>query len=310
MSDLATEENIKECLHDLYIEPRRSLFEWSEITGQTPQVRLAYPGEHLASIITGVEGAGTAARGDDLSDGTEVKSCSRADQLSECNNCGGKVLVWQEECSECGSEDINIKTDSHWIISITSRKELNLYLDRVPRVILMMFDRESHDTDEIRLRAWTVDPNQWYYRAFLTDYFENNYQVKSNPAPCNLHPEKYDFYMMEPHLIFHADIDIEDDEVYIEYWDVDDPKKEPMPTNTANLDQLEDLFSEEELHDRVMDLPQEKRMEYLNSRDRSKLVKLQKKDYVELFPHIPEEKRGDLKMKDKTLKTMKKEYQR
>lgn len=310
MAEIDTEENIKECLHDLYIEPRRNLFKWSQITGQTPQVRLAYPGEHLAALITGVEGAGTAARGDDLLDGTEVKSCSRADQLSECRDCGEKVLVWQEECPECESDNINIKTDSHWIFSIRSEKELDLYLNKVPRVILMMFDRESHETDEIRLRAWEVDPDQWYYRAFLRDYFENNYQVKSNPAPCNLHPEKYDFYMMEPHLIFHADIDIEDDEVHIEYWDVDDPKKEPMPTSTANLDQLQDLFSEDELRERIMELPQEERMEYLNSRDRSKVVKLQKKDYVELFPTIPEDKRGDLKMKDKTLKTYKEEYER
>jgi len=310
MPDLSTEENAEECIRDLYIEPRNNLFKWSEITEQTPQVRLAYPGEHLASIITGVKGAGTAARGYDLSDGTEVKSCSRADQLSECRDCGEKVLVWQDECPKCGSKNINIKEDSHWIFSITSRKELNLYLDGIPRVIMMMFDREDFETEEIRLRAWTVDPEQWYYRAFLTDYFENNYQVKDNPAPCNLHPEKYDFYMMEPHLIFHADIDISDNQVHIEYWDVEDPKKEPMPSSTANLNQLRDLFSDEELHDRVMELPQEKRMDYLNSRDRSRLVKLQKKDYVDIFPHVPEEKRGELKMKDKTLKSYKEEYER
>lgn len=307
-------EMVKECLRDLYIEPRKKLHKWSQLTQQTAQVRLAYPGEHLASVITGVEGSGSAARGDDLSDGTEVKSCSRADQLSECRDCGAKVLVWQEECPECDSENINIKTDSHWIFSITSEKELSTYLDYVPRVILMMFDRESQDIDEVRLRAWEVDTEQFYYRAFLTDYFENNYLVKQeqgkSPAPCNLHPEKYDFYMMEPHLIFHADIDIEEDEVQIEFWDLENSKKEPMPTSYVTLDQLRDLFTEEELRSRIMELPQEERLNYLNSRDRSKVNQLQKSDYVELFPTIPENKRDHLEMKDKTLRSYKDEYQR
>jgi hypothetical protein len=309
-----SDELVKECLRDLYIEPRKNLYKWSQITQQTAQVRLAYPGEHLASVISGVEGTGSAARGDDLSDGTEVKTCSRADQLSECRNCEAKVLVWQEDCPSCGSSDIDIKTDSHWIFSIASRKELNLYLDKVPRLLLLMFDRESHTTDKVRLRAWEVDTDQWYYRAFVTDYFENNYLVKEergeSPAPLNLHPEKYDFYMMEPELVFHADMDIEEDKVDIVHWDFEDRKKEPMPTDYVTLDQLRSLFTDEELRERIMELPQGERLDYLNSRDRSKVNKLSKKQYKELFPTIPEEKRDQLEMKDKTLRSYKEEYQR
>lgn len=305
---------VKDCLHDLYIQPRKNLYKWSQITEQTAQVRLAYPGEHLASVISNVPGTGSAARGDDLSDGTEVKTCSRADQLSECRSCGTKVLVWQEECPECGSEDINIKTDSHWIFSITSQKELELYRDVVPRLLLLMFDRESHETDKVRLRAWEVDTDQWYYKAFVTDYFENNYKVKrdrgESPAPLNLHPEKYDFYMMEPELVFHADMDIEEDDVDIVRWDFDDTKKEPMPTDYVTLDQLRDLFTEEELRERILELPQQERMEYLNSHDKSKVNQLSKSQYKELFPTIPEDKRSELTMKDKTLRSYKHEYQR
>lgn len=252
---------VKECLHDLYVEPRNNLYKWSKITEQTAQVRLAYPGEHLACIITGVKGSGSAARGDDLSDGTEVKACSRADQLSECRNCGEKVLVWQEECPTCGSEDINIKTDSHWIFSIRDEKELNLYLDKIPRLLLLMFDRESTDVDEVRLRAWQVDPDQWYYRAFVRDYWENNFLEKANPAPLNLHPEKYDFYMMEPELVFHATLDIEDDEVSIEHWDFENTKKPSMPTRYPNKTQVENLFSDDELLRRVKnDIPRNRWM--------------------------------------------------
>ena len=113
---------IKECIKDLYLDPRNLIRKWSQITKQTCQIRMAYPSQHLASVITGIKGVGTAARGDDLSDGSEVKSCSRADQLSECKSCGAKVLVWQKECPICGSIDINIKTDSHWIFSDDSKR--------------------------------------------------------------------------------------------------------------------------------------------------------------------------------------------
>lgn len=177
-----------------------------------------------------------------------------------------------------------------------------------------MFDRESQSVDEVRLRAWEVDTDQWYYKAFVTDYFENNYLVKreknQSPAPLNFHPEKYDFFMMEPELVFHADIDIEDDKIQIEFWDFENSRKEPMPTRLVNLNQLQDLFTETELRDRIMDLPEEDRLEYLNSHDQSKVNKLTKGQYKDLFPEIPEEKRRELKMKDKTLTSYKEEYHR
>ena len=308
-----SEDMVEKCLRELFIEPRKNLYRWSQITEQTLQVKLAYPGEHLASVITGVEGEGTAARGDDLSDGTEIKSCSRADQLDECNNCGEGILKWQEECPECGSEDIEVKTDSHWIFSITNKREVELYLDEVPRLILILFDRVE-EGEVLRVRAWQVNTDQSYYRAFVKDYYENNYLKKKeegkSPAPLNLHPEKYDFYMMEPHLIFKSTMDVEEDEVSIDFWDLDNPRKERMPTDYVTLDQLRNLFTEEELKERIMELPQEERLDYLNSNDRSKVNKLQKKDYQELFPYIPEEKRGELTMKDKTLRSYNEEYRR
>ena len=136
-----SEDLIKECIKDLYLDPRNLIRKWSQITNQTCQIRMAYPGQHLASVITSIKGVGTAARGDDLSDGSEVKSCSRADQLSECKSCGAKVLVWQKECPICGSRNINIQTDSHCILSIKSEDELHLLLNNIPGMILILFDK-------------------------------------------------------------------------------------------------------------------------------------------------------------------------
>ncbi len=243
-----SEELVKECIKDLYVDPRNSMRKWSEITNQTAMARLGYPSQHLSSLITGIKGVGTSARGDDLSDGSEVKSCSRADQLSECKDCGAKVLVWQEKCLVCDSENINIKTDSHWIFSIKTKGELDLLLNRVPKILLMLFDKRADDSEDIRLRVWSVNPKEKYVIEFFSDYFNNNYMFKSSkgetPAPCNLHPLKYDFYMMKPKLIFHSEINIEDDEVNILFWDLENSKDEEMPISLLSKDQIRDIFGE------------------------------------------------------------------
>lgn len=286
-----SEELIKECIRDLYLDPRNLILKWSKITNQTSQVRLAYPGQHLASVITGIKGMGTAARGDDLSDGSEVKSCSRADQLSECINCGAKVLPWQRKCSICGSSNINIKTDSHWIFSIKSKEELNFLLNEVPRIILILFDRESIESETIRLRAWIVDSKHQYVKAFFEEYFYNNYMVKinkgeKNPAPCNLHPLKFDFYMMEPKLIFHAEIDIEKREVEIKFWNVENPKIEHIPITILKSTEIEEIFTDEIKKGLTVEQIRRK------------------------YSFVPEERRKFLKMRKKIIKKYKEKYRR
>ncbi len=252
---------------------------------------MAYPSQHLASIITGIKGGGTAARGDDLSDGTEVKSCSRADQLSECLDCGAKVLPWQRKCPICESTNINIKTDSHWIFSIKSKDELNLLLNNTPRIILILFDRESIEIETIRLRAWVVNPKNSYVKAFFKEYFYDNYLKKiekgeKNPAPCNLHPLKYDFYMMEPKLIFHAEINIEKRDVEIKFWDVKNPRVEPMPIDILRTKEIEEIFKDE--IDKGLTIEEIK----------------------QTYSFIPEEKRKLLKMRKKIIKKYKEKYRR
>lgn len=205
-------------LDDLFVRPRRAVFEWSRVTGQTAQIRLAYPGQHLASAITGVRGSGTAARGIDLADGSEVKSCSRADQLGSCKECGSGILPYQDACPICGSEKIARKTDSHWIFAIKSERELEQYVE-ARRVVLILFDRPIEKPSRIRVRAWEVWPREArhkYFRWFVEDYFVNNFRAKRDnglsPAPLNLHPLGFHFFMMNPVLVFEASIDNADSE--------------------------------------------------------------------------------------------------
>ncbi len=201
-----SEEDVAELLDDLFVKPRALIRKWAEITHQTAQARLAYPGQHLASVVTGVRGANSAARGEDLVDSSEVKSCSRADQLGICKACKARVPAWMEDCPVCGSTDIVRKEDSHWIISIRRREELDQLIG-TKRLVLVLFDRTAESRLDIRVRVWEVWPSDArcdYFERFVTDYYENNYLKKRNAAPCNLHPLKFDHLMMNPVKVFDA----------------------------------------------------------------------------------------------------------
>ena len=101
-----TKEQIETFIDDLIIQPRIKAVKWSKITKQTANIRIGYPGQHLASLVTEVEGEKTGARGNDLADGSEVKSCSRVDQLDKCLKCKMPVLRQEKKCSHCESTKI------------------------------------------------------------------------------------------------------------------------------------------------------------------------------------------------------------
>jgi len=61
-------------LKEMYFERRQDIFEWAQITKQTPLIETKFLGQNLVSLVTGILGKGTAARGYDLSDGSEVKN--------------------------------------------------------------------------------------------------------------------------------------------------------------------------------------------------------------------------------------------
>ena len=57
-ADLVTltnnKEQIEKLLFELVLNPRIKAIEWSKITKQTPNIKIGYPGQHLASLITGM----------------------------------------------------------------------------------------------------------------------------------------------------------------------------------------------------------------------------------------------------------------
>ena len=150
---------IRTFISEVILEPRKRMLKWSAITNQTPNLKIGYPGQHLASLILGMKGTGTGARGDDIVDGTEVKSCSRIDQLDKCKDCKGNVLRSQTVCPKCGSSNIKRNDDSKWLIAVRSEAELEMYLRKIPRMLFVISDYprfESGDFSSMRIRAYEI----------------------------------------------------------------------------------------------------------------------------------------------------------
>ena len=76
--DLATE-----LLEEQVIRQRKKLNHWSTITAQSAQIDTGYIAQHLVSLQTQIPGQGMRGKGDDLCDGSEVKSANFLDSMDK-----------------------------------------------------------------------------------------------------------------------------------------------------------------------------------------------------------------------------------
>lgn len=199
--------NIEKFINDVIVSPKHLLKEWSKITNQTPAVKLGYIGQHLASLITGVPGTGSGARGDDLQDGSEVKSCNKIDQADKCNSCGARVMRYDMACPSCGSQNIERKDDSKWLFTVRSKEELLQYLE-MDRIVLILMDYpnfNNNDFNDIRISCFEIYPKEERGNVFcelIKNHYNNIYLPKLNNGdktnPMNLHPWSYQFYKCNP----------------------------------------------------------------------------------------------------------------
>ncbi|MDP3997269.1 MAG: MamI family restriction endonuclease [bacterium] len=201
---------IQQLLRELVLQPRLNAIKWSTITKQTPNIKIGYPGQHLASLITGMEGERTGARGNDLIDGSEVKSCSRIDQLDSCKECGAPVARLEEECSNCESKNIARKNDSKWLFGVRNEDDLSFLIHGVKRIFLIIGDYsnfDERDFNTLRFQAFEIWPESERNSRFaeiMTNYYRKIYlahKKKSptkNPAPKNFWPYQYQFYVCNP----------------------------------------------------------------------------------------------------------------
>lgn len=203
-----TSKLLEDFISEVMLTPRLKAIEWSKITKQTPGLKIGYPAQHIASLLTGVEGRRSAARGDDLADGSEVKGCNRIDQLDTCKSCGNKVLRYETKCNFCQSTSISRKDDSKWLLTIKSESELKLYTDKIDRLIFILLDYPNFSADDfetLSIKAYEIWPKQnETFKQILNDYYYNIYlehiklDAKKTPAPKNFWPYSFQFYKCKP----------------------------------------------------------------------------------------------------------------
>lgn len=246
------EQQIRELLFELVLNPRLKAIKWSRITKQTPNIKIGYPGQHLASLITGMEGERTGARGNDLTDGSEVKSCSRIDQLDKCKSCGAAVARLENVCSECGSGNITRNNDSKWLFTIRTEDDLDTLVHGVGRVVLVLGDYpefEAGNFEKLRFQAFELWPEHKRNRRFgeiMENYYNKIYlehkkkDANKTPAPKNFWPDQYQFYLCNPIRTFLCEVQNANSDPDLEIREYVDPAtdRETLPSISMPIDVL------------------------------------------------------------------------
>ena len=265
--ELGTIEASEALIKDLYIDLRNKVNAWSEITQQTPQARMGYIGQHLVSVVTGYPGGKSGARGYDLiispSEHGEIKTCYRVDQLGSCNKCSAVVSSLETSCSACGSDDINRKDDSKWLISIRTDDEFAKILNpHVYYFVLFEYEDLSNTAQSnIIASIWEVNPKTKGFAYCMIDYYLN---IKDN-APFNMWPYMIKFALTNPKLIYRSKISASGEirtEVFPilgnEYYDEIKPLPIYSSSQTITADHVKKLIKRIDDSERVTGLNKKK----------------------------------------------------
>lgn len=147
LMDLAIQERrevASELLQEQVIDQRGRLHRWRELTHQPAQIDTGYVAQHLVSIVSGIPGGGMRGKGEDLRDGSEVKSANFLDSLDAR---GAIAPRWNFMAND-----------------ITTMEGLL----EVPAIYLVSMD--LNPADRIRARVWRLDPSQ--HHVFRSRYIE------------------------------------------------------------------------------------------------------------------------------------------
>lgn len=121
----------RQLLHEQVIEQCEKLNFWSTITAQSSQIDTGYIAQHLVSLQTQIAGQGMRGKGDDLCDGSEVKSSNFLDSM-----------------------DKKGATSPRWNFTAVTRNIMERFLD-YPAVYLLSMDLNS--SGGFRTRIWKVN---------------------------------------------------------------------------------------------------------------------------------------------------------
>lgn len=324
-------EKIKDFINDIIIVPKHSLTKWAKITNQTPAAKIGYIGQHLASLITGVPGTGSGARGYDLADGSEVKSCNKVDQVDKCNHCGARVLRLETKCPDCGSTDINRKNDSKWLFSIRDEQELEQYKN-LDRLVLLLMDYpnfDSGDFKDIRISVFEIYPKEERMQVFnklITNHYYNIFlpkqEKKQKTNPMNLHPWSFQFFKCNPIKTFECiikDIDsrpdiIIDADSYVEPSSDRDESLTTisMPSGLLKNEEWKEIIQKADYDKEIKPLMDHGFLKErgLGKLTRSQFAKLPQKDKTAAIPNLDQNLRDMISLRPIVSVRQKTHYQR
>jgi hypothetical protein len=279
-----------------------------------------------------VPGTGTGARGDDLADGSEIKSCNKVDQVDKCKDCGSRVLRMEKKCSNCNSENIDRKNDSKWLFSIRDDHELKQY-ENLERIVLLLMDYPNfakNDYDDIRITVFEIYPKDERMKVFnklISNHYKEIYlpkrDAKEKTNPMNLHPDSFQFYKCNPIKTFECVItDIDTNPIIkIKEGDFIAPRIErgnnvqpvPMPTYLLQEKEWNELLANADYDQEIKPLicSQFLKTSKLTNLERNQFISLNKKKKESALPFLDMNLRNKISLRPiNTSVRQKKHYRR
>lgn len=173
LSKFSEDQRIELCrllLKEQVADQRKELNGWMTITGQSSQIDTGYIAQHLVSLRTKLSGQGMRGKGDDLCDGSEVKSANFLDSL-----------------------DKRGATAPRWNFTAVTSDIMMRFLKYDPLYLLSM---DLDPNGQIRIRIWTCSvPNN---PVILKRYYEWM-DLKGKPKFASHNQESVNFQLFPPH---------------------------------------------------------------------------------------------------------------
>jgi len=154
----------KKFIEEVILPQWRQLQQWHNLTKQTPQIDFGYLAQHLVTLISGIPGKGQRGKGDDLLDGSDVKSASSLD--------ASDIPRWNNV--NCGKySEIDLKNK----------------LDQMPFLLFVLFDTTTRGGSILRCRVWSVRTKEdEAFRTVALGWARDNDKLSMKRRNLQLHP--------------------------------------------------------------------------------------------------------------------------
>jgi hypothetical protein len=148
LSDYSQSERTKlacELIKEQIIDQRLKLHKWRELTFQPAQIDTGYIGQHLVSLVSGIPGGGFRGKGDDLADGSEVKS---ANFLDSKDAKGAVAPRWNFQCNDEEGMESFLEYPFIFLVSV------DISVDENQRFRIWQVDPRKHADLNSRYHEW------------------------------------------------------------------------------------------------------------------------------------------------------------